>query len=554
MITPDLLKTTSLFASLAQEDLERLAQAAADVVLEADEWLVREGERLNFFVVLEGELQLSKEIMGRNLVLTQFGLGDFFGEVSALFGVPSLSSLRASSRCRVAQFAVQYLQELVQGPTVCGATILNTLKERPAESGKHALELPSARVLVIGSQMETDLPEIRTFLRLNRIQYEWIDRERQPNRIPACVPSTHQGPSVVVDGCRWVSHPTTVRKLAEALEICTRPKKNTYDVVIIGGGPAGLSASVYGASEGLSVLLIERHAVGGQAGTSSRIENYLGFSNGISGDDLSERALKQARRFGAEMVLTREVTAVVALANGGYQIQLDGDEHISTKTVVLTTGVEWRFLEAEGVNRLLGKGVFYGSAGAEPSNVFGKDVFIVGGGNSAGQAAVFSANYARSVTLVRGDHLGESMSQYLVKQIAGKTNIFVETSTQILSVSGETRLKLIRTVRHGEEPLAREADVLYVMIGAKASTTWLPRELERNEQGFICTGRDVSKLTNWPASRLPFHLETSLAGCFCAGDVRHGSIKRVSSSVGEGSMTISFIHQFLALQGDAELP
>ncbi len=200
MITPDLLKTTSLFASLAQEDLERLAQAAADVVLDADEWLVREGERLNFFVVLEGELQLSKEIMGRNLVLTQFGPGDFFGEVSALFGVPSLSSLRASSRCRVAQFAVQYLQELVQGPTLCGATILKTLKERLVESGKHALELPSARVLVIGSQMETDLPEIRTFLRLNRIQYEWIDREKQPNRIPACVPSSHPGPSVVVDG------------------------------------------------------------------------------------------------------------------------------------------------------------------------------------------------------------------------------------------------------------------------------------------------------------------------------------------------------------------
>ncbi len=360
MITPDLLKNTSLFAALAEEDLARLAQGAADVNLESDDWLVREGERLHFFVILEGGLELRKEAVGRHLVLARFGPGDFFGEISALFGIPSLSSLRATSRCRLAQFGVQQLQELVQGSAACGATILQTLKERLAQGGKHALELPSARVQVIGSELETDLSDIRRFLRLNRIPYDWIDRERQPDRIPTCVPSSHEGPAVVVDGVYCLGDPPAVRQVAEKLGIGTRPSKGSYDVVIVGGGPAGLAAAVYGASEGLSALLVERDAAGGQAGTSSRIENYLGFSNGISGDDLSEQALKQATRFGAEMVLTRKVTAIVPLPGDGYRIEVDGAKHLNTKTVVLATGVDWRILEAEGLHRLLGKGYSMG--------------------------------------------------------------------------------------------------------------------------------------------------------------------------------------------------
>jgi thioredoxin reductase (NADPH) len=320
--------------------------------------------------------------------------------------------------------------------------------------------------------------------------------------------------------------------------------------VVVGGGPAGLAAAVYGASEGLSILLVERNAVGGQAGTSSRIENYLGFSNGISGDELSERALKQAKRFGAEMILTRDVREIVSLPYG-YRIKLDGGEHIDTKTVVLTTGVEWRILQAEGLDRLLGKGVFYGTSGAEPCNVIGRDVFLVGGGNSAGQAAVFFANYARSVTLlVRGDRLENSMSQYLVQQLGSKANIKVETSTQVFSVGGVRHLETIDTIGPNLTVVHRCADVLCVMIGANAATEWLPNELQRDEKGFVRTGRDISDLSNWRARCPPFHLETSLPGVFCAGDVRHGSIKRVSSAVGEGGMAIAFIHQYLSLQSE----
>jgi thioredoxin reductase (NADPH) len=547
MITPDLLRTRSLFASLPEEDLARLAQAAADVRLESGEFLIREGQRLNFFVLLEGRLELSKELLGRDVVQAQLGPGDFFGEASALFGIPALCSLRAVSRCRVAQVGIQHLQELIQGPTACGATILKALKERLAGSEKYALGLPSPRVKVIGSRPETDLSDIRTFLRLNRISYEWIDRRLQSERIPSCLPSNHDGPTVVVDDSCCLKSPLTVRKVAEALGMPTRPNKETYDVLVVGGGPAGLAAAVCGASEGLSVLLVEQKAAGGQAGTSSRIDNYLGFSNGISGDELSERALKQAKRFGAEMVVTREVTAIVALPDG-YRIEVDGGEHINCKTVVLTTGVEWRTLEAEGLDRLTGKGVFYGAAAAEPCHVRGEEVFLVGGGNSAAQAAVFFANYARSVTLlIRGDKLEAGMSQYLVQQIGRKANIRVETRTQVVSVAGEHHLETVYTRRQDQEVVRREAGVLCVMIGANATTNWLPEALQRDEKGFVRTGRDVTELSNWTTSRLPFHLETSLPGLFCAGDVRHGSMKRVSSAVGEGSMAIAFIHQYLAL-------
>jgi thioredoxin reductase (NADPH) len=552
MITSDTLKAAKLFAGLQEGELTRLAKRAADVRLEPEEWLIREGERQHFFVLLEGILQLKKDVMGHETDIAEFTAGDFYGEISLLFGIPSLSSLRAKSRCRVARFEAQQLQELIQGSSTSGSVILQTMKERLARIDKYALDLPAARVHVIGSQYDTDCRDIRAFLGMNRIPYEWVDRETELDRIPLCVPAALIGTAVVVDGICIGGQPATVRKVAEALGISTRPTRESYDVVIIGGGPAGLAAAVYGASEGLTVLLIERKAAGGQAGISTRIENYFGFSNGISGDDLSQRALKQATRFGAEMVLAREVTRIDSITGGGYCVDLDGGERVRTRTVVLATGVDWRVLEAEGVERLVGKGVFYGAARADSSAVTGKDIFIVGGGNSAGQAAMFFANYASSITmLIRGAELEAGMSQYLVDQIAGKANIKVETSTKVVSVAGEYSLRTICTVRNGEEPIERHADALYVMIGACSSTHWLPGKLERDANGYINTGRDVSDFAACPGGRVPFLLETNLPGVFCAGDVRHDSIKRVSSAVGEGSMVIAFVHQYLALKGDA---
>jgi thioredoxin reductase (NADPH) len=312
-----------------------------------------------------------------------------------------------------------------------------------------------------------------------------------------------------------------------------------------------MAAGVYGASEGLNVLMVERSAAGGQAGTSSRIENYLGFPEGVSGEDLTGRALKQAIRFGAEIAMTRCIEKLTQL-DCGYSLELDGGQPVTARAVLLATGVEWRRLQVDGADRLLGRGVLYGASQAEANNVNGKKVFIMGGGNSAGQAAMFFSSYAVEVkVLVRGEGLKLTMSQYLIGEIASKANIQVVPYTEVLAVEGEEHLQRIVTRMRppaGKEVfLTCEADALFVMIGADANTTWLPAELERDQAGYICTGRD---LKTWSSKREPFPLETSLPGVFCAGDVRHGSIKRVSSGVGEGSMAIAFIHQYLALEED----
>jgi thioredoxin reductase (NADPH) len=251
------------------------------------------------------------------------------------------------------------------------------------------------------------------------------------------------------------------------------------------------------------------------------------------------------------MVLTREVQNIEPMT-GGYCVEMDSGDRVMTKTVILATGVDWRRLDAEGVDELLGRGVLYGAARTESPTVIGKDVFIVGGGNSAGQAAMFFANYANSVTiLVRGAGLHLSMSQYLIDQLASKKNITIEPFTQVVSVGGEDHLETLCTSTKGSAPQTRKADALFVLIGADANTGWLPKNLQRDEKGYICTGRDVMDLPNWNGSRPPFLLETNLPGFFCAGDVRHDSIKRVSSGVGEGSMAIAFVHQYLALDQKA---
>jgi thioredoxin reductase (NADPH) len=555
MFSADELKAAKIFGCLEESERQRLAGKAADIRLDAGEWLIREGEQPWFFVLLEGRLQMVKDLLGRQQDLATYLYipGDFFGEVPILLGTSSLVSLRAETACRVARFDRQQFQELIRDSAQCSATILQTMNERLTRVQKFATEVPSTRVLVVGSQYDTDCRDIRTFLSMNRIPYEWLDRENEADRIPSCMPANLTGPAVVVDRAFWVPQPPTVRAVAEALGIRTTPTKERYDVVVIGGGPAGLAAAVYGASEGLCVLLVERNAAGGQAGTSSRIENYLGFPNGISGDELSERALRQAGRFGAEMVLTREVKNIQQLPMGdgrkGYCVELDGGDRVSANAVILATGVDWRRLEAEGVDDLIGRGVLYGAAKTESVTVIGKDVFIVGGGNSAGQAAMFFSSYANSVTiLVRGAGLELSMSQYLISQLETKKNVTIEPFTKVVSVRGEGHLETICTLKRGEEVRERKADALFVLIGADANTGWLPKELQRDQQGYVCTGRDVSDLPGWSGERPPFMLETNLPGFFCAGDVRHDSIKRVSSGVGEGSMAVAFIHQYLALQ------
>lgn len=553
MIAPTDLQGIRIFDCLDDAQRKRFAERAADVRLSAGEWLIREGELPHFFVLLEGSLILKKDVNGKPKDFHEYKPGEFFGEVPILLGAPAFVSIKAKTNCRIARFERQQLHEMIRVSEACSALILQTMNSRLQSAQQYALELPSARVLVVGSQYDTDCREIRSFLSTNRIPYEWVDREREPDRIPACMPRELVGPAVIVDHQYCVGQPPTVRKVAEALGFRTTPDSDDYDVVVVGGGPAGLAAAVYGASEGLKVLLVERSAAGGQAGTSSRIENYLGFPGGISGDELTERAVKQAKKFKAELVMTRQVQNIEPLSAGRYCVELDDGDRVRTKTVILATGVDWRRLEADGIERLSGRGVLYGASRPEASTVMGKDIFIVGGGNSAGQAAMFFSSYANSVTvLVRGEGLNLTMSQYLIAQIAQRDNIRVEPYTVVVSVGGEDHLETICTRYRDEEPVTRKADALFVLIGADANTGWLPRELQRDERGYICTGRDISDLPNWKGTRVPFLLETNLPGIFCAGDVRHDSIKRVSSGVGEGSMAIAFVHQYLALQEKTE--
>lgn len=548
MITAEELTRVPLFQCLDEAARERLARNAADVYLRADEWLIREGEAPYFFAVLQGELRLEKELGGKPTSLHHYKPGDFFGEIPILMGSSVLVSIRATSFCRLVRLSPQQLQELLRDSEACSASVVQVMMQRLSHVQTWALQVPPARVLIVGSQYDTDCREIRSFLSANRIRFEWVDREREPERVPVCMPGNLRGPAVVIDQ-QTCLHGPSVRQVAEALGIQVSPAREHYDVVVIGGGPAGMAAGVYGASEGLSVLIVERSAAGGQAGTSSRIENYLGFPNGISGDELSERAQKQADRFGAEIALTRQACSVFPLAQG-YCVELDEQQRVTGKTVIVATGVEWRRLCFHEEDRFIGRGVVYGASRMDANSVIGKHVYIVGGGNSAGQAAMFFSNYAERVTvLVRGAGLVLSMSTYLIDQLDRKCNVLVQPWTEVVRGEGEDHLESI-VVRVSEpgKPVREErytADALFAMIGAVARTDWLPEPMQCDDKGYICTGRDIE---DWPLAREPFPLETSLPGVFAAGDVRHNSIKRVSSGVGEGSMAIAFVHQYLALE------
>ena len=420
--------------------------------------------------------------------------------------------------------------------------ILNAMTERLADLQSRATQKRSETVLIAGRRWDLACRDTRTFLARNQVRHEFfvVGEPTTDRRFPEAS-SQRDFPVVrLLDG-ELLVQPTT-RRLAAAVGLQVKPNAERYDVVIIGGGPSGLAAAVYGASEGLSTLMIEREAPGGQAGTSSRIENYLGFPNGVTGDDLGSRALEQAKRLGAEILVTRDVHEIDV---AGKRLVLDGGDVVIAKAVVIATGVDWRALAVDGVDRLSGVGVYYGAARSEARNTTGKEIYLIGGGNSAGQAAMFFANYAKTLTiLIRGADLGTSMSDYLIRQLATRSNIVVENESEVVAVHGDLHLEGIEIAnRSTGMTTRRNTDALFVFIGADANTDWLPRGIARHAKGYLLTGHDVA---DWPLVRDAYLLETSVPGYFAVGDVRHGSVKRVASAVGEGSMAIAFIHNYLA--------
>ena len=412
---------------------------------------------------------------------------------------------------------------------------------------------PFEGIRAVGTRWAPQSYALRSFLGHHQIPYQWLDVESNPDAC-ALLPTNGSGPPrlplvVFPDGTR-LEEPTPAM-LAERLGLATRAQRPYYDVVVVGAGPAGLAAGVYGASEGLSTAIVERDAPGGQAGQSSRIENYLGFPSGLTGSDLARRAVTQARRFGAEILTPQE--AVGLRIEDPYRIvQLSDGSEVSCYALLIAAGVSYRKLEAPGIERLTGAGVYYGAALTEALACRGEDVCIVGGANSAGQGAVYFARYARQVTmLVRGEGLGASMSQYLVDQIAKTPNIAVRTGSQVAEALGEAHLEAVRVVDRASGAIdTLPASALAIFIGAQPHTDWLAGAVARDQHGFIPTGPDLLREgkppKGWPLDRPPYLLEASVPGIFVAGDVRAGSLKRVAAGVGEGSVAISFVHRYLA--------
>jgi thioredoxin reductase (NADPH) len=413
------------------------------------------------------------------------------------------------------------------------------------ESGA-ALEAGGVRV--IGHRFSKPAHDLRDFLARNRVPGRWLDIERdgEARELLRVAGVSEEGLPVALMEDGSVLERPTVLELAERLGVANQPMTDHYDLVIVGGGPAGLAAAVYGASEGLSTVMVEREAPGGQAGTSSRIENYLGFPNGLSGSELARRATDQARRLGAEL-LTVQDAVTLEVEGSGRLVRLSGGGALSANTVLIASGVSYRKLATPGFDELTGAGIYYGAALSEARSCSQQRVVIVGGANSAGQAAVHFADWAAQVTmLVRGESLTKSMSNYLIEQIAALPNVDVRTRSEAVEATGEDgHLKALR-IRHADgSETVEDTDACFVFVGAAPRTSWLDTVVARDEHGFILAGAEV-RGAGWPLKRDPYLLETSVPGVFVAGDVRARSIKRVASAVGEGSMAVSLIHEYLA--------
>jgi len=410
---------------------------------------------------------------------------------------------------------------------------------------------PVPEIKVVGHRWSARSSEVREFLARNQVSYRWYaSDEPEGQRLLAAAGADGLSLPVVITPDADALIAPSDAELASHVGLATTPSKDFYDLIVIGGGPAGLGAAVYGASEGLRTVLVERTATGGQAGQSSRIENYLGFPDGVSGAQLTDRARRQASRLGAEMLTTRDVTALEV--NGSARsVRFDDGTTIDAHAVILATGVSYRQLAAPGLGDMTGRGVYYGSALTEAVNCKDQDIYIVGGANSAGQAAVYLARHAKSVTiLVRGPSLERSMSYYLIQQIAGIPGISVRTCTEVIEAHGTSHLESItlRNTATGETETA-DAQWLFLFIGAAPLTDWLDGVVVRDDKGFVVAGPDLSvegdRPRGWELDRAPYHLETSVPGVFVAGDARAESAKRVASAVGEGAMAVMLVHRYL---------
>ena len=546
MLTIDDVHAIPLFSTLAMPEIERLANTSADVRLAAGEYAAHEvGDDRVLLAALFGKMEVVKVFDGIERTLGWRVPGTIFAQLPGALGTPLFAGYRASEPSRVMRVEIrEYYAVAAVAPEVA-LKVAALARERIGGMQGIAAEAPKPRVTIIGHRWDNACSQLRQFLARNQITYDWMtpDASELPARWPGTRPTDGDCPVLKLADGAILSRPAT-RDLARHLGLQTTAQLPEYDTIVIGGGPAGLAAAVYGASEGLRTLVVEREAPGGQAGTSSRIENYLGFPSGVSGDERASRALKQAQRLGAEILVTRSVASIDPELR---QLHLDGGDVVQARTFVLATGVTWRRLAIDGFDRLIGKGIYYGAARSEASATHGLDVYLIGAGNSAGQAALYFANHARTITLVvRGDSLEKSMSRYLIDQLLAKSNVAVQLQSEVIAARGSTHLAEIDIRDNARaEVRTRECGGLFIFISADAETEWLPAEIARDKRGYVLTGDDVVKARRWSLDRDPYLLESSVPGVFACGDVRLSPVERVASAVGEGSMAIAFIHKYL---------
>jgi thioredoxin reductase (NADPH) len=532
-------------------DEAQIAQAANCTTLAPKRY--RDGETLiaigdrafKFFIVKSGEVEVLDYSDDDPKTITIHRKGQFTGEISHLTGTPAIFRAVARGDCEVFEISAEALRHLLNQCPGLSDIILQAFIARR----QRLRESPNFIGLrVIGSRYSADTFRVRDFLARNRVLFTWMDLEADPQvgqLLKEFGLTEADTPVVACSHLLLLRNPSN-QKLADEVGIHQSLERTVYDLLVVGAGPAGLAAAVYGASEGLRTAVLDSVGPGGQAGSSMRIENYLGFPTGLTGAELTDRATLQANKFGAHLSIPTPATRL-SFENGYAILDADGSEPLTTKCLLIATGAQYRRLDVEGFERFEGTGVYYAATPAEALLCRGCPVIVVGGGNSAGQAAVFLAEYAnRVLLLIRGDDLNKNMSSYLVQRIEQTHNIELLTNTTIRRMTGNSHLEAIEIVNsHNGQRRTIETPAVFSFIGATPRTDWLPAEIERDSKGFVRTGYAVAQSTHWSVTRSPYLLETSHPGVFAAGDVRSGSVKRVASAVGEGAMSVQFVHEYL---------
>jgi len=542
-------RSEEIFPALTPEQHRRVAEHGHMRVTQNGEVLVEQGDStVPFFVVVSGEIEIVRPLGAAETLVAVFGPGQFTGEVNMLSGRRALFRIRATRPGEVIELDRRELQAIVRNDAELSEIIMRAFILRRVEL--IAAEMGDA--VLVGSNHSADTLRIKEFLMRNGHPYSYIDLEKDPdvqNLLDTFHITAGEIPVVIFRGQLVLRNPTN-EQVAETLGFNEAvDQTNLRDLIIVGAGPSGLAAAVYGASEGLDVLVLETSSPGGQAGSSSKIENYLGFPTGISGQELAARAYSQAQKFGTEILIANAKR--LSCERKPYVLELENGARVPGRAILIATGAEYRRPPLENRSRFEGAGIYYGATFVEAQLCSGDEVVVVGGGNSAGQAAVFLAQTTTQVhMLVRAAGLAESMSRYLIRRIEETPNIVLRPHTEIVKLEGGDHLESVRW-RNSQtgETEGHKIGHVFIMTGAVPNTRWLEGCLALDAKGFIKTGPDLSPVdlsaARWPLSRPPYLLETSVPTVFAAGDVRSGSIKRVASAVGEGSAAISFVHQAL---------